>query len=292
VKSRRPFPQQLPVEDDGLLTPEVKIWSKDKWAFVRSYADIFTKSMHDKWHTAYLDLFSAAGRAKISTGTGFQNFDSSPMLALNTAKPFDTYVFMDSDSALTSALRERVNRHALRERVSVLDGNFNNTSDIDRVIAIVKAAASRSSQSPLVFTLLDPFDLSLNFEGIRRIAENLRSDFLILLALEMDAQRNLDYYEPDESEKIEQLLGDPEWRRIWQLEPVRKPTDFIRFIVREFQGKMSALGYITSDPPPMVPIQNSIDRNIYHLAFFSRNPRGLEFWKKIQGSSNRQRSLF
>ena len=49
----------IPVQDDGLTIFEVGEWAEKKYNLFGAYADIFTSSMHRKWHNlVYIDLFS------------------------------------------------------------------------------------------------------------------------------------------------------------------------------------------------------------------------------------------
>jgi hypothetical protein len=61
------FDPLIKVSDDGLLIPEVRRWSLEKYELVGSYCDIFSSGMKNKWHQrVYIDLFAGAGYARIS----------------------------------------------------------------------------------------------------------------------------------------------------------------------------------------------------------------------------------
>lgn len=92
--------------DDGLFTPDVGAWSEEKYAHVRTYAEIFATSMRHKWKCrVYLDLFAGAGKAMLRESR--KVVESSAFLALGVTHPFDRYVFCDSDTRCVTALKAR-----------------------------------------------------------------------------------------------------------------------------------------------------------------------------------------
>ena len=80
---------ELPVpEDDGLLTPEVGDWSRDKHHFLWRYLNAFTTAMRNKaWAGLhYIDLFAGAGIERLK-GSGELDW-GSPLLAAQAKHPF------------------------------------------------------------------------------------------------------------------------------------------------------------------------------------------------------------
>ena len=64
----------------------------------------------------------------------------------------------------------------------------------------------------LSFCFVDPFDVSIKFSTIKTLS-NYRVDFLLLLAVYMDAGRNVAAYTEDENPQIDEFLGLSDWRK-------------------------------------------------------------------------------
>jgi hypothetical protein len=55
--------------------------------------------------------------------------------------------------------------------------------------------------------MVDPFDFGIKFETLRRLS-TVYIDFVVLLAVGMDANRNYDHYVEGQSKKIDEALGN------------------------------------------------------------------------------------
>jgi three-Cys-motif partner protein len=141
----------------------------------------------------------------------------------------------------------------------------------------------RGSKSQTVLTLCfaDPFDISLRFGTISELANQRFVDFVVTLALGMDANRNYEVYIKEDASKIDDFLGSKNWRERWpsaQWDAVK----FSRFLADEFTNSMTALRYI---PPPFYTMKEvrSYEKNLrlYHLALFSRHERAYKFWDEV-----------
>ncbi len=113
-------------------------------------------------------------------------------------------------------------------------------------------------------------------------------DFLILLALHMDANRNYQRYCQNDNQKIDLFLNDLSWRDEWS--KVDSDENFVRFLAQKYSEQMQNLGYQKPEQPHEV---RSSDRNLplYHLAFYSKHDLGNRFWKEIQRYADDQTSL-
>ena len=83
----------------------------------------------------------------------------------------------------------------------------------DRQIEKICTAIPKPSfdNKVLSLSLVDPFVFGIKFETIRRPSD-FCIDFVVLLAIGMDANRNYDYYVDGNSTKIDKALGKTEWR--------------------------------------------------------------------------------
>jgi three-Cys-motif partner protein len=277
----------LELSEDGLIVPEVGAWAEDKHRLVGLYASLFSSGMKDKWdNRIYLELYAGAGYARIRESGKL--IAGSPLHALLLKDPFDKYVFCEEKPDKLSALKLRVARHAPSPAVAYVEGKC------DLRVREILAEIPRAKTGNTVLTLcfVDPFDIGIKFETIRRLAENRFIDFLITLALGMDANRNYEHYVREDASKIDDFLGSNTWRQRWavaQWDAVK----FTRFLTDEFAKSMSALGYI---PPPFYTMKEvrSYEKNLrlYRLALFSRNERAYKFWDQVLKYSTDQQSLF
>jgi len=280
-----------PLQSDGLALPEVGDWAEMKYELVEHYSQMVSTSMKGKWTRAYLDLFAAAGWARVK-GTN-RILRGTAMRSLGVDPPFDRYVFCDIDSTLLDALEIRVSRDFPRAQVSYVRGDCNET--IERVIA--ELPGEGRSPSVLSFCVVDPRNTGdLRFSTIERLAfvepgVERRIDFLVLIPSFMDAHREQDYYLDPSNTRLAQFLGNASWRDDWH-EEVRRghPRNFAIFLVDMFGQSMQRLGYRWD-------LENAILRtkgqqNLYHLAFFSRNKLGDKFAREARKSASKQRPLF
>ena len=97
----------------------------------------------------------------------------------------------------------------------------------------------------------------------------------------MDANRNYDHYVDGHSTKIDEALGNTEWRERWKAMATRK-RDFRRFLATEFSMSMESLGYLNK-PLDRMKLVKSDDKQLqlYYLALFSRNETAYKFWDDV-----------
>lgn len=271
---------------DGEL-PEVGPWAEKKYDLLRSYLTIFSTGMRKLWRTRiYVDLFTGAGRAVIE-GTRRQ-VPTSALISLGVKHPFDRYVLCEQNRQRMKALRARAERVAGDLDVRFVLGDCN--VQIARVLAELPPPGNRDT---LTACFVDPFGLSdLKFETLRRLADGRRIDFLVLVPSHMDATRNEARLTRESEPLLDDFLGGRSWRSRWEAAArAPAPLSFGAFIVEEFGRSMQSLGYLRFDPRDAALVDA---RNVplYHLALFSKNPRGADFWKKAKRSASKQRDLF
>lgn len=198
------------------------------------------------------------------------------MLALKVKDPFDKYVFCENDDQALDALRLRVAKRFPTADVSYILGDCNEkVSDIGRSIP-----AFSSKKGALSFCFVDPYDLSVKFSTMRKIAEYF-VDFLVLLALHMDANRNLKHYLDHSNRKIDEFLGLPNWREKWSEENSKRQT-FPKFLAEAYAKQMKALGYLEVPFHSMKQVRSDVKNlPLYHLALFSRHELAYQYWSEV-----------
>lgn len=264
------------VDDDGLPAPEVGSWALEKYRRVWYYDQIFSTGMKNEWdQLVYVDLYAGPGHARIrDTDT---MVPGSPLLALMVDDPFTKYVFCEREQELLRALRIRVERLAPEADVDFVQG------DVNEVVAQVEGALPPfgRNNTQLSFCFVDPFSVDLNFETIRRLGERRNMDFLILLALGMDANRNLNLYLDQNQDRIDRFLGDPNWREKWK-EAESRGHRFIYFLASRYIDAMESIGYLPTSPGKMYQVRSDTrNLGLYYLAFFSKHERGHEFLEQV-----------
>jgi len=279
----RRFNPLIEVEDDSLETPEVGSWSTKKWSLMGSYCDIFTKGMRRKWdQLVYIDLFAGAGCARIKDTN--RMYFSSPLIALSVPIKFDKYIFCEKDPELMSALKTRVNQLFPNQNVSYVLGDAN--EKIEDIRNQMPAYSKGNTRLPFCF--VDPFSLELQFKTIQTLGQDLM-DFLILMALYMDANRNLSNYLNENNDKIAQFSGDNDWRKEF-MSYENKQRDFIKYLADKYDQNMRELGYIKPANKHLVRIA-SRNLPLYYLAFYTKHNRGNDFYKKVKKTATGQTEL-
>jgi three-Cys-motif partner protein len=272
-------------QDDGLITNSIGPWAEDKYRYMGMYAEMFSTGMKNKWpRRLYLDLFSGPGYSRVrDTGRVVLG---SPMIALSLPDPFDEYVFSDEDPGALDALRTRVARLDQHPPVTYIPGDANVA--VARIVEMVSATPSKSTLS---FCFLDPYKLNIHFQTVQRIADGRAVDFLILLALYVDANRNIQWYVGDDNPTIDLFLGDRTWRARWKT-AVRAGDSIVKFLANEYSGRMAQIGYLPMALDDMIKVRTTEKRlPLYYLAFFSKHQKGLEFWGQVKKYAPDQLSL-
>jgi three-Cys-motif partner protein len=271
-------------EPDEFEPTEVKPHTEDKYDLVRYYCDLFSKGMRNKWKgkRVYVDLYSGSGKCRIK-GTS-KILLGSPLIALSVEAPFDKYIFCESDPISMATLKERVRRLHPKKNVQWVDGDCN-----EKVLEICNLIPKDN----LVLCFVDPFECNIRHETLKVIAKAAHGvDYLCLLAFQMDAKRAMAHYLKPENRKIDDMLGNMQWRDRWQQEQ-QMGTDFARFLALEFARSMEGLEYRRTELADMKVIKISEKHvPLYYLALFAKHPTAFKFWSQVLKRAPRQHSLF
>ncbi len=265
----------IQVKNDGLFIPEVREWSLEKYKLLGGYCDIFTNGMKNKWdQLVYIDLFAGAGYAKIKeTGKIYLN---SAAIAMSVDFPFTKYILCEKDEKRFNALSERVKRDFKDLNVVLIKGDSN-----ENVLQLINEIPKYSKSNTLLpFCFVDPFSLNLNFETIKSLSNGLM-DFLILQALHMDGNRNLEVYIKEENNKIAKYLGIQNWRELFEKNLSEYNQNFVKFLADQYQKQMGLLKYLPTKHMHQIR-SNQKNLPLYYLAFYSKHPRGVDFFKKAE----------
>jgi three-Cys-motif partner protein len=276
----------LRAEKDGLVAPEVGRWAEEKYRLISLYDELFASGMKYKWdQRVYIDLYSAAGVSRIKGTDTF--LKGSPLLALNVSAPFDKYIFCEERPDLYEALKKRTETLAQSANVALIRGCCD--TEIEKLCAEIPKGSA--TNKVLSLCLVDPFDFGIKFDTIRRLSK-VFVDFVVLLAVGMDAGRNYDHYVDGDNQKIDEALGNTEWRERWKTWPGGRKR-FREFLATEFALSMQSLGYLEAKLDRMKLVRSD-EKNLplYYIALFSRNTRAYEFWDQVLKYSTDQTSFW
>ena len=284
-----PSDNSLNVEADGLAYNDVGLWTEAKHRLVAYYAALFSAGMKDKWEKRiYIELYAGAGYSRIRDTE--RVIAGSPIQALTLKVPFDKYIFCEQDPKKLEALRARVRRHAASADVTFIpeDCDANCDGNVDKISAAIPQYSKIHKVLSLCF--VDPNDIGIKFSTLQTLAKKY-VDFVVLLALYMDALRAEQHYIKNPS-KINQLLGTPSWQDRWRTAK-QKGAEFPRFLAEEFAASMATMKYI---PQPFYSMRKIFfyEKNfpLYAVGLFSRHPLAYSLWDQALKYSDDQLRLF
>lgn len=277
---------QVNASDDGLYYEDgVGAWVEDKHRLVSLYETLFSTGMRRKWDLRVcIDLYAGPGLVRVRETNRF--LWGSPLLALRVKHPFDKYIFCESNPIALSALRTRVGKHFPNADVTYIQESCNDS--VDEICK--RIPRSSQHQKVLSFCFVDPYDLSVKFTTIKKISETF-VDFLVLLALGMDGNRNLQHYLDVGNRKIDDFLGLSDWRDRWRLHSNNQKASFPQFLAELYAAQMETLQYIRVPFYRMKPVRSDGNLPLYHLALFSRHKLAYDYWDEVLKYSTSQLSL-
>jgi len=264
----------IEVEADGMPCNDVGLWTEEKHRLVAYYSAQFSGAMKEKFHQrVYIELYAGAGYSRIRDTD--RVIPGSPINALTLKSPFDKYIFCEENPSKRQALQQRVERHApANADVTIVPG------DCDIHIGKIAAAIPRHSKDHKVLSLcfVDPNDIGIKFSTLQTLGGKRMMDFIVLLALYMDALRAEQHYVKTPT-KINELLGTEQWQERWQ-DVKQKGVDFPHFLAEEFTKSMAGMDYI---PPPFYSMRKIFfyEKNypLYAVGLFSRHPLAYRLWE-------------
>jgi three-Cys-motif partner protein len=279
---------QFLFEEDGFFMPDVGSWATTKHQKISYYCSLFSTSMKKKWDCrVYIDLFAGAGKGKIEHTRKI--IPGSPLISLSVNDPFDKYIFCEKDTDSIEALKKRINKYFSNKDVSFIEGDINNS--VEKMLSVVPKFSKSFKGLSLCF--VDPFKKSeLSFDTLKFISNNLYVDFLVLIPSYMDIHRNEKIYTRTENISLDKYLGNDIWRERWKVTK-KSDTDFGIFIADEFCKQMQSLGYLYEGLNDVELVTKGTVSNLklYHLAFFSKNKLGLQFWRETKENTRQQLTL-
>ncbi|MBI1798027.1 MAG: three-Cys-motif partner protein TcmP [Candidatus Eisenbacteria bacterium] len=264
----------------------IKSHSLEKLQRHNYYAGMFARGMKNSWpQLAYLGLYSGPGRARV-VGSN-EIVETTPMSVLRLQDPFTKYVFVDKDPNCIAGLSGRIGTLPYSPDVSLILG------DVNESVGKIRSAMPPfdSKRRLLSFCFVDPFAANLKFSTLAELARAYRMDFMILLALGVDALRNFRQYYLDRADsRIADLIDCPEWRNEYDKSAERS---VVRFLLARFDEAMKRLGYRSAQPKHHHPVKiQGRGAMQYILVLYSKHRLGQKFWESTLAGSDPQLGLF
>lgn len=264
-------------------------WTEIKLDVLRSYLNFYTDALKnqqfEKW---YIDAFAGTGeRNEIRNidadlfqagGTEEQTFDGSAKIALQVARPFDRYYFIEHDSE----------RHAELQR---LQAQFPaaqihcHCGDANSILPPLIEELMQRSRRAVVF--LDPYGLNLDWQTLVFLAKTQRVDVAYLVGIAgmlRQAAHDKSKIEPYKIERLNRTWGDAQWLEDLYLQKPAGQRDLFdhkpgatteRCSPKDAEAwaakKLKSAGFVAVSKPLRLP-PTGIHK--FSLFFAASNPKG------------------
>jgi len=251
-------------KDDGLCTPTVGDWSRDKHYFLMRYIDAFTTAMKRKrWSGLhYVDLFAGAGIERLKR-SGELSW-GSPLIAAHAGQMFDRLHLCEKNRDKYTALNSRIVK--IRPDSHVLHGDAN-----QKVYDIMREVP----EGTLSLAFLDPYGLHLHFETVKELSRR-RTDLIVFFPDHLDALRNWERnYLEDPKSNLDRWMGPGcNWRTALNSVPRDRHAEVLRDL---YVGQIRSMGYKHFEYRRICAKSHPL----YILIFCSRSHVAAKLWRGI-----------
>ena len=250
--------------NDELPTRVSGQWARRKHHYLGNYCGIATGAVGKKWPggVVYLDVMAGPGRCREEATS--EEFDGSPLIALNY--DFAAYYFVEEHPDGFAALKERLRNHPKRERIHLCNENW---------IDLVAKGELQFDARTLVVAFIDPTGISaVPMSAIQTLMRNPHIDLLLTIQYALGIVLNAPQFTRSEGENtvLDHFLGSTEWRQ-WQC---KDSSELGRRAIEAFCAKIEASGFKGSRH-----ISVPETRPLYRFAYFSRHVLGAKLWHEI-----------
>jgi three-Cys-motif partner protein len=263
----------MPKRKQEANTRPAHSWTLDKLDFLEAYMPAFLTACNKAQNTCYVDGFAGPGINKDEITGVIRN--GSPLIALNAVgKPpketkFSTLHFIESVPSVLTSLRQHVEAHPEQSRVHIHEADFN------KVLPSILNGIHRLT--PTLF-LLDPDDMSLEWQSVKLIGARERADIFMLVSAS-GVSRNVN--NPAVHSRITKFFGSEIWRTVKdQLEGGDMPgiSGFSAFL-ELYAEQLRTLGFTTADQ--QIIARNSKNAAMHGLVFASKHSAGINIGNNV-----------
>lgn len=230
--------------------------------------EIFATGMRRWPARTFIDLFAGPGRCVIRETNQF--LPGSPLIALGY--PFTHYLYVEKNRRAVEALDKRVAPYRHQRSVVVFAGDCN---------AVMGKVCEKLPPRGLALAFLDPTNWQISYDTVLALTQGRRVDLIVTFMAGMMKRVPADA----EVTALDAFFGTDEWRRL----KARTLFEFVDL----YRRQLARIGYLRQPPKVEVVVKNRKNAPLYQMAFFSKSPRGYEFWDKISlVDEHGQSSLF
>jgi len=274
---------------DGLPALIAGEWAEEKHFYLSRYSDMVSTGMRKKWkNLTYIDLFSGPGKNIVQINKKKKEIDGSPLIAIKLKHPFSKYIFVEKSPQLINALKDRCQKFPIFNKMKFIKG------DCNKKIAEV---VNRIPEGSLGIAFIDPYGLDFWFSSLEKLVNGRSMDMIINFPMGMAIKRNVDRFIKKQWSRLDEFLGDDEWREEYKKRRLKNARGISKFFLDYYQAKLLKLGYYFDEEEygllqGEVLIKGSKKVPLYYLFFASKDKKGLEFWRKaIKYNSSGQKKL-
>ena len=166
-----------------------------------------------------------------------------------------------------------MSKEARRDTATILDGDSNSPGIIQRL--------RDGSEGALALAFVDLLGQEIAFETIRALTRDRRIDLWFSFP-EYDLRRNatLAPRDDDQAARWTRFFGTEDWRPIVK---ASRPATALVGLRKLYERQLASLGYLAA--VSRLPMTNSRGKSMYRPMFASRDPRGIDFFKKALQNS-------
>jgi three-Cys-motif partner protein len=184
------------------------LWTAQKLDILREYLEFFPIALGGRFKLVYIDTFAGTGKCTIKTGPdGKETIEGSATIALNVARPFDEYFFIEARRKHVRALRLLKDGHPLGDRVHITHG------DARQCLTGVLARHDWKASRGVLF--LDPYGLQCTWDMVKAVASTKALDVFFLVSvsgLTRQAATSAAKIDAGKAAALDRFLGTSEWR--------------------------------------------------------------------------------
>jgi len=257
--------------NDGLSLRCSGEWAKRKVEHFKYYTEMFATGMKYKWSNRYyIDLFSGPGKCIVRET--LEEFDGSPLNAININDKFTHYYFADFNSMCIEDLKKRTTKFS--SIISYYNEDCNN---------IIKEIIKDIPVNSLSLAIIDPSSLQFNFPSYEILSQR-KIDLIINYPIASLERAIASGIKTDFNTNALNKFH-PGWDKFFKsnLWGDSKKMNFFK-LKNDYINKIKKLGYYSSELSDSVAFKNVKNTTLYYLIAFSKDKKGIEFWEKAKKS--------
>lgn len=187
-------------------------WTEIKLKILRDYLRFYAKALKNQpFKLLYIDAFAGTGDRTVGSDQSSlfaseRRLKGSARIALELARPFDHYVFIEQNLRRFQVL-ETLRRQYPQHQIECLRGEAN--GELQDLCARIDWRQYRA------VLFLDPYGLSVAWATLQRIVRTQAIDLWYLFSLSglyRQTARDFERVDPAGAARLDRVLGTPAWR--------------------------------------------------------------------------------